>query len=373
MKLLNYKHLAISVFFLFLFLNSFSQKSEITKIKGKINNNVFASVFLLEYGQTINKMDSAVFSKSGDFLIKTEIKQTAVYQLKLNDTTTLMLVLSPGQTVTINADTKNLIESLTIKGSSDSKLIYDTQKEIKIIVTKIDSLNTIYLQNKDKPNINEILPALQSEYNSLILKQRDIINKVILNNLHSLSCLFFIDKLDFVNDFETYRKLDSVLYKDYTNNIFVAEIHKRVSDVIKLAEGQIAPDINLPDSTGKLIALSSLKGKIVLIDFWASWCGPCKKEIPNMKKIYNKYKNKGFEIYGVSLDKYKNSWVECIKKDSLNWIHVSDLKYWQSEAAVLYDVKGIPFTVLIDKEGKIIAKGLRGDDLDAKLSEILKK
>jgi len=371
MKLLNFKYLTFSVFFSFLFLHSFSQKNEI-KIKGKVNNNIYTSVFLLEYDKKIVKIDSAIISKAGDFSIKKEIKQTGVFQLKLNDTTILMLILSPGQSISLNTDSKDLIGKLVIKGSPDSKLIYDTQKEIQLFASKVDSLNTIYVQNQSKPNINEILPDLQKQYNSIMLDQRDLINKTILNNLHSLACLFFVDKLDFVNDLETYRKLDSVIYKYYPNNVFVEELHNKVSAATKLSIGNIAPEINLADTTGKLVALSSLKGKVVLIDFWASWCGPCKQEMPNMKKIYAKYKDKGFEIYGVSLDKYKNSWVNYINKDSLNWLQVSDLKYWQSEGAALYDVKAIPYTVLIDKEGKIIAKGLRGDALETKLEEIFK-
>lgn len=372
MKIVNIKYLTISIFFSFFFINTYSQKNAITKIKGKINNNIYTTVFLLEYDKKIVKIDSALISKNGDFTIKTNLQQTAVYQLKLNDTTILMLVLKPGESVSINADSKNLIESLNIKGSPDSKLIYDTQKEIQYFLTKTDSLNNIYIANKDKSNINEILPGLQAEYNKLILAQSDLIKKVITNNIHSLACLFFIDKLDFTNDFETYCKLDSVLYNDYPNNVFVIEIHNKIQDAIKLSIGHIAPEINLPDTSGNLVALSSLRGKIVLIDFWASWCGPCKQEIPNVKKIYSKYKSKGFEIYGVSLDKYENSWIGYIKKDSLNWVQVSDLKYWKSEAAALYEVKGIPYTVLIDKEGKIIAKGLRGDALEAKLDEIFK-
>ncbi|MBA3664556.1 MAG: TlpA family protein disulfide reductase, partial [Bacteroidetes bacterium] len=106
-------------------------------------------------------------------------------------------------------------------------------------------------------------------------------------------------------------------------------------------------------------------------DFWASWCGPCRREMPNVVKAYNKYKDKGFEIYGVSLDQDKDRWVEAIKKDGITWPQVSDLKYWDSEAAKVYGVQGIPFTVLLDKEGKILAKGLRGAELEAAIENAL--
>jgi len=123
---------------------------------------------------------------------------------------------------------------------------------------------------------------------------------------------------------------------------------------------------------GKPIALSSFKGKVVLIDFWASWCGPCRKEMPNVVKAYAKYKAKGFEIYGVSLDDNKDRWLEAIAKDGITWPQVSDLKKWEADVVRNYNITSIPHTVLLDREGKIIAKNLRGEDLDKKLAEVLK-
>jgi peroxiredoxin len=136
--------------------------------------------------------------------------------------------------------------------------------------------------------------------------------------------------------------------------------------------GDQAPDIVLNDIQGNKLALSSLKGKVVLIDFWASWCGPCRMENPNVVNTYNQYKEKGFTVYSVSLDNNKPSWMNAIEKDGLTWSnHVSDLKGWQSAGAALYQVKGIPATFLLDKDGIIIAKNLRGAALQQKLSEIL--
>ena len=132
-----------------------------------------------------------------------------------------------------------------------------------------------------------------------------------------------------------------------------------------------APEIAMSDPDGNTRRLSDLRGKVVLIDFWASWCGPCRRENPNVVKLYQKYHDQGFEIFSVSLDKDGNAWRNTIKADGLTWPnHVSDLQYWQSAAGRLYGISAIPATVLVDREGKIIARNLRGADLDRKLKEI---
>jgi peroxiredoxin len=133
-----------------------------------------------------------------------------------------------------------------------------------------------------------------------------------------------------------------------------------------------APDLTMPDVNGKNISISNFKGKYLLVDFWASWCGPCRAENPNVVEAYNKFKNKNFTILGVSLDKDKAAWLQAIKADGLVWNQMSDLKYWNSAAVQTYGFNGIPFNVLIDPQGKIIANELRGDDLEKKLAEVLK-
>lgn len=139
-----------------------------------------------------------------------------------------------------------------------------------------------------------------------------------------------------------------------------------------IKEGQAAPDFTLPDPAGNMISLSSFKGKYVLVDFWASWCGPCRMENPNVVAAYQKYKNKNFTILGVSLDKAKEPWLNAIKDDQLTWTHVSDLKFWESAVVPLYNIEGIPYNVLLDPDGKVVAQNLRGGALEAKLAEVLK-
>jgi peroxiredoxin len=138
-----------------------------------------------------------------------------------------------------------------------------------------------------------------------------------------------------------------------------------------LKKGKDAPDIRLKTPEGNVKPLSSLEGKVVLVDFWASWCKPCIRTIPKLKKVYKKYNDQGFEIYGVSLDKKRKSWEKAIDKHGMNWVHVSDLKYFNSAAAQKYKIKSIPFTVLVDRDGKIIASGLRGQELVEKIEEVM--
>ena len=137
--------------------------------------------------------------------------------------------------------------------------------------------------------------------------------------------------------------------------------------------GKQAPEISLPDTEGKEVTLSSFRGKYVLVDFWASWCGPCRRENPNVVDAYNKFRGKNFTILGVSLDRpgQKDNWLKAIKDDNLTWTHISDLKFWQSEVVPLYNVQSIPFNVLVDPQGKVVAENLRGDALEQTLQQFL--
>jgi peroxiredoxin len=155
---------------------------------------------------------------------------------------------------------------------------------------------------------------------------------------------------------------------------FVETIKPQIEAARKIEEmvgnGKPAPEISLPNPEGQEVTLSSFRGKYVLLDFWAGWCAPCRRENPNIVKAYNQFKNKGFEIYGVSLDRDRQEWLDAIKADKLAWIHVSDLQFWNSPAAKQYGVQSIPANFLIDPNGIIIDRNLRGGALEARLQEI---
>jgi peroxiredoxin len=212
---------------------------------------------------------------------------------------------------------------------------------------------------------------MMDEYNLFIKNAFQQMKNFVTENQTPFVSLRVLEELDPESELEFFETTLQKLAVKYPTVSFIKDMQSTIEGMKNTAVGSNAPDIQLTNPEGQLVSLSSLKGKIVLIDFWASWCGPCRKENPNVVKMYEKYKGRGFEIYGVSLDKDKQAWLDAIEKDGLKWIHVSDLKFWQSDAAKLYNVSAIPMTVLLDKEGKIIAKNLRGKALEDKLNEVL--
>ena len=153
---------------------------------------------------------------------------------------------------------------------------------------------------------------------------------------------------------------------------YILQIESMIDRMEKVQVGSVAPDFTLPDVDGNPVSLSSFRGKYVLVDFWAAWCPDCRKENPNIVAAWEKYKDKNFAVLGVSLDRKRDQWLAAIEKDGLKWTQVSDLKYWSSDAAVLYCIRWIPMSFLIDPEGKIVAIGLEGEELHNKLEELLK-
>ncbi|QEC76360.1 TlpA disulfide reductase family protein [Mucilaginibacter ginsenosidivorax] len=199
--------------------------------------------------------------------------------------------------------------------------------------------------------------------------------KFIRENPNSIISLNALESLAYSTDYADLKPLYDVLTPAVKSTDAGKALGERMPKLKAVALGAVAPEFAEADTSGKVINLSSFRGQYVLIDFWASWCGPCRRENPNVVKAYNHYKGQKFTILGVSLDKpnAKDKWLAAIHKDGLTWTHVSDLKFWDSKAAGLYAVRGIPQNFLLDPNGKIIAKNLRGDDLEDKLAEIFGK
>ncbi len=241
----------------------------------------------------------------------------------------------------------------------------------KPLTDRMMAVEKAYSAANDKKD-KKTMDSLDKTYDALDLEQKQLVTDYSRSHPASIVSAFLI----FSNFSYNARlgQLDS-LYQLLDTSVRVTYYGKQIQNTIdkmKLtAIGNPAPDFSSNDANGKPVSLSSFKGKYVLLDFWASWCGPCRRENPTVVKAYHRFHDKGFEIFGVSLDDTKTDWVQAIKKDGLAWIQVSELKGWQDDVAALYGVKAIPMNYLIDQKGIIVAKGLRGEDLEKELQDIL--
>jgi peroxiredoxin len=257
-------------------------------------------------------------------------------------------------------------------------------------IDQLKKLYDVYIQNLGAEQIAAVMDSLDSLAQIRLDELNTFTKEYIDDNLNSLVSLVALYQpvapgeyiLHPEKDFEYFVKVDSALSLLYPDYEPVKSLRDQVQglrsdiDARKLRspvsyEPLTAPEIKLPDTEGDTISLSSTRGNIVLLDFWASWCKPCRDENPNLVNAYNKYHSKGFQIYQVSLDKTREAWIKGISEDRLDsWIHVSDLRYWQSMVVSLYELEQIPTSFLLDREGKIIASDLRGEMLQKKLDEL---
>ena len=313
-------------------------------------------------------IDTADIS-DGKFTFKGKMEIPDIRFLRLNEQDYFAQLFIDNSNITISAK-KDSLRNTKITGSPTQDIFQTYVNEMEKLNKDVMGLQSKY-QNAITSGNTQDADKAKIDYMAMIEN-----NKVYTKNFvkeHSNSVVSAYITLVQLSSQIDGAELDSITSKfapEISTSEYVIKLKQMVEDQKKTAIGAVAPDFTMNDTMDKPIQLSSLRGKVVLVDFWASWCGPCRQENPNVVKLYQQYKDKGFEILGVSLDRTKEEWLKAIQDDKLTWLHVSDLKYWQNSAAQLYAVNAIPQSFLLDKDGKIIGKGLRGDDLAKKLGEL---
>lgn len=375
------------VILLAVYLLSGCQTSQRFEIAGTIKNSNGELICLDEIKTNdLEMVDSTYIDKNGNFRFRGNMAIPKFFIIKTNQDNYLTLLINPGEKISIEANMENLGINYKLKGSKDSRIIQEYNVKLRENVNNLKELNEIFNDSINSLNIESIMIDLDKRSELIVKDQRDYTIRFIQKHKYSLASLMALYQqltprnpvLDPLNDIQYFEMVDSTLYNLYPESEPVQALHSQVANLkIKfnreklLAFGAIPPEIALPDPEGETITLSSTRGKIVLLDFWAAWCNPCRMENPNLVSNYAKYKEKGFEIYQVSLDRKPEDWVSAIKNDHLEqWIHVSDLQFWKSVVVQQYQLDKIPTNFLLDREGKIIAKDVRGEALSEKLSEI---
>jgi peroxiredoxin len=282
---------------------------------------------------------------------------------------TILFVENTEMTVSGNAEN---LEQITVTGSKT----HDEYNQVNNRIQEIgEEYMALYQQAREsaaagnEEQATQLMQQVEVLYESTNTMQADFVR----NNPGSYAAPYFLSRVQYGMEVEELDKLVSALDPKLNEVPSIVALKERIEKLKTVAVGQIAPDFTMNDPDGNPVKFSEIykKNEYTLLDFWAAWCGPCRQENPNIVAVYNDYKDKGFSVFGVSLDRDRDAWLKAIDDDNLTWDHVSDLAYWNNEAAQLYAVNSIPSSLIVDKNGRIVAKNKRGEELRETISELL--
>ena len=383
------RKIVLSVLVISLWASCKEKESKTFTVSGVLHNAPSKVVYIEESDITTGKKtlkDSSAIAADGKFSISFNAPKDAVYNLLLqNDVSQFVTLINDASKINVDVDFNNKTDFYSVTGSKASKSIQEYLA--KISGMQKDRFNIYFQVDSIKRNNGDSTLAanLNKQEKQISNDEKTFTQQTVQQATNSSLALFILStyqgmardpnfRVNGFTDAEVVGLLTDVLNK-FPERTDIAGIRNSVESSIPktIWVGKTAPEISLPDTEGKTVKLSSFRGKYVLVDFWASWCGPCRRENPNVVQAFKQFKNKNFTILGVSLDRpgQKENWIKAIKEDNLTWTHISDLKFWQSEVVPVYQVGSIPFNVLVDPGGKVVAENLRGNALEQKLQELL--
>lgn len=348
-------------------------------VRGKVNYPSPGMILITEMrqGAAADQLiqDTIQLKTDGSFEKPLRIKEPGYFRIDFFQKQIVDVILDKSD-IMVTVDGNSAGGSASVTGSPDLDLIERVQTIMRDAQQnpELQPLEQEY-QIAAQQNNQKRMEEIRAQYLGIIEKARLQVAEILKSQPPSLGLIHLLQNGNIFDDpdkyIEVYVNVSEKFKREWSDIQYGKDFVSFTEKLKVTAIGQPAPEISLPDPNGKIISLSSLRGKYVLVDFWAKWCGPCRRENPNVVKAYQAFKGKNFDILGVSLDRNREDWVRAIEEDGLTWNHVSDLKYFESKAALDYNINGIPFSILVDPSGVIIAKNLRGTELHRKLAEVL--